>query len=74
MRRLIFSAGVIAMLAMGVFAQSNPKSHAVRGHTTKKGTYVAPTRATNPNRTKRDNYSTKGNTNPKSGRRGTRNP
>lgn len=49
-------------------------SHAVRGHTTKKGTYVAPTRATNPNRTQRDNYSSKPNTNPYNGKQGKRNP
>lgn len=32
-------------------------SHSVRGHTTKNGTYVQPHHATNPNNTKRDNYS-----------------
>ena len=49
-------------------------SHTVRGHTTKSGTYVAPTRATNPNRTQRDNYSSKPNINPASGKQGTRTP
>jgi hypothetical protein len=49
-------------------------SHAVRGHMTKKGTYVAPSRATNPNRTQYDNYSSKGNVNPASGKAGTRTP
>lgn len=49
------------------------KSHAVKGHVTKKGTYVAPTRATNPNKTKKDNYSQKGNVNPANGKEGTKN-
>lgn len=49
-------------------------SHAIRGHVTKSGTYVAPTRATNPNGTRRDNFSSKGNFNPMSGRIGTKDP
>ena len=50
------------------------RDHAVRGHVTKSGTYVAPTRATNPNHTQRDNYSSKPNVNPANGRAGTRTP
>jgi len=50
----------------------NSSSHSVRGHTTKNGTYVAPSRATNPNKTKRDNYSQKGNVNPNTGKPGTK--
>jgi len=53
---------------------SSGGSHAVRGHITKRGTYVAPTRATNPNHTQRDNYSSKGNVNPANGKPGTRTP
>jgi len=47
-------------------------SHAVRGHVTKSGKYVAPTRAKNPNGTKHDNYSSKGNVNPANGKAGTK--
>ena len=47
-------------------------SHSIRGHTTKKGTYVAPSHATNPNKTKRDNYSQKGNVNPHTGKEGSK--
>lgn len=47
-------------------------SHSVSGHVTKNGTYVAPTRASNPNGTRADNYSTKGNVNPYNGKAGTR--
>jgi hypothetical protein len=38
------------------------------------GTYVAPHRATNPNKSKHDNWSSKGNTNPDTGNNGTKNP
>ena len=68
-------------LSMGVFAKGgdhsgsghvNSSSHTVSGHTTKTGTYVAPSHATNPNSTKSDNYSTKGNVNPHTGKEGTK--
>ena len=48
------------------------RSHSVRAHVTKRGAYVACHYQTNPNHTKRDNYSTKGNVNPYTGKRGTR--
>lgn len=51
---------------------SSSKSHSVRGYTTKRGTYVAPHRQTNPDHTQRNNYSTKGNVNPSTGKVGTR--
>ncbi|MES2183971.1 MAG: hypothetical protein V4505_05440 [Pseudomonadota bacterium] len=49
-------------------------SHSVSGYTKSNGTYVAPTQATNPNSTKADNYSTKGNVNPYTGKEGTKSP
>lgn len=49
-------------------------SHAVKGYVKKDGTYVAPTQATNPNATKTDNYSSKGNYNPATGKEGTKDP
>lgn len=66
---LIFIAA--CALSMGAAAKSG--SHAVKGHTTKNGTYVAPTRATNPNKSTRDNYSHKGNVNPANGKLGKKN-
>lgn len=51
----------------------NSGSHTISGHTTKNGTYVAPSHATNPNSTKSDNYSQKGNVNPYTGKEGTKN-
>ena len=50
------------------------RDHVVKGHVTKRGTYVAPTRATNPNKTQRDNYGSKPNINPATGKQGTRTP
>ena len=47
--------------------------HSVRSYTTKNGTYVAPHYQTNPNGTKTDNWSTKGNANPFTGKPGTKN-
>jgi hypothetical protein len=64
---------LIAACALCIGAMAKGGSHTVRGHTTKNGTYVAPTRATNPNNTKRDNYSQKGNVNPANGKEGTKN-
>jgi len=53
-------------------ASSSGGSHTVRGHVTKSGTYVAPHRATNPDSSKANNWSTKGNTNPYTGKKGTK--
>lgn len=47
-------------------------SHSVRGYTTKRGTTVAPHRQSNSDGTQRNNWSTKGNTNPTTGRAGTK--
>ena len=60
---------IVALAACGL-AQAKGGSHYVSGHTTKSGTYVAPHMATNPNGTKLDNYSTKGNVNPYTGKEG----
>jgi hypothetical protein len=52
---------------------SNPNSHYRSGYVRRDtGTYVAPHRATNPNRTRLDNYSTRPNYNPHTGRTGAR--
>jgi hypothetical protein len=64
----------LAGLALGILAGPTlaKGSHAVKAHVTKNGTYVAPTRATNPDKTQVNNYSTKGNVNPATGKEGTR--
>lgn len=57
-------------------SKSSSRSHTtnVRPHTTKKGTYVPAHKRTTPNKNKRDNWSTKGNENPYTGKKGTKNP
>lgn len=52
---------------------ANPQSHSRSGYIRRDtGTYVAPYHATNPNGTRLDNYSTRPNYNPYTGRTGTR--
>jgi len=46
----------------------------VSGHVTRSGTYVAPSYRTAPNRTKMDNWSSKPNVNPYTGKEGTKDP
>lgn len=46
----------------------------VKGYTKNSGTYVAPHFKQSPNKTKFDNFSTKGNINPFTGKKGTVNP
>ena len=64
-------------LAFGVAAKSSNRgatggSHAVKGYTKRDGTYVAPSHATNPDVTKSNNWSQKGNSNPYTGKEGTK--
>ncbi len=49
-------------------------SHSVQGHVRKDGTYVQPHRATNQNQTQRDNWSSKPNVNPNTGKPGSKEP
>lgn len=46
----------------------------VHGYVKKDGTYVKPYHRSNPNNSKYDNYSTKGNYNPYTGKKGTKSP
>ena len=48
------------------------KEHPVKGYHKKDGTYVPPHYQTNPNKTQRDNYSSKPNVNPRTGKAGTK--
>lgn len=68
--QIIRFAMVMAFVAAAFGQQGN---HQVRGYTKRStGTYVAPHRQTNPDRTQHNNWSTKGNTNPYTGKRGTK--
>jgi hypothetical protein len=60
---------MFVMLSVPMFADK-----AVKGHTRKDGTVVQPHHRTNGNKTETDNYGTKGNSNPHTGKSGTRTP
>lgn len=64
---------LIAVTLLIAAATASAQVH-VRGYTKKDGTYVAPHERTAPNNTMLDNYSTKGNVNPYTGQRGTKEP
>ena len=66
--KLIASAALI-LLASSLSAQTH-----VRAYTIKKGTSVAPSVRTIANNTQRDNYSTRGNLNPYTGKAGSKTP
>lgn len=53
---------------------SGSQSTTVRGYTKKDGSYVAPHQRTNPNGTQRDNWSSKPNYNPYTGKEGKKEP
>jgi len=61
-------------IALLIAASSAAAQVHVRGYTKKDGTYVAPHERSAPNHTMLDNYSTKGNVNPYTGKPGTRDP
>ena len=58
----------------GYRSSSKGSTVSVRGYTKRNGTYVAPHKRTAPNSTKGDNWSTKGNVNPYTGKEGTKEP
>lgn len=62
---LLFAASI----GFSTFAQTR-----VRGYTKRDGTRVESHRRTAPNKTERDNWSSKPNTNPDTGKRGTKTP
>lgn len=67
-------AGLMVAAAICVFAADICAQVRVKGYTRKDGTYVAPHYRSSPNSSKLDNYSTQGNYNPYTGKRGTVNP
>lgn len=73
MKKSLIVVACVFGLAAAMPAAAKP-SHRVSSHVTKKGTYVAPHRATNPDRSRMNNYSTKGNSNPYTGKAGTKRP
>lgn len=83
MKRLALITGLVAALCLSVPVQAKKSSglsstgggsHSVRGHVRKDGTYVQPHQATNQNGTQRDNWSSKPNVNPYTGKLGEKDP
>ena len=60
--------------AQGIYNAQSSSDVYVRGYTKKDGTYVRPHYRSRPNSSTRDNWSTRGNTNPYTGKRGTKSP
>lgn len=69
--KLAFCA-VIALVVCT--ATADAKGVRVHSYVTKRGTYVAPSIRTSPNRTRTDNWSSRPNVNPYTGGAGTKNP
>lgn len=66
--------GILVLVAAAILATPAlaKSSHGVKGYTKKDGTYVAPHRATDRDSSKTNNWSPKGNTNPYTGKEGTK--
>lgn len=69
MKKLVVIAMTLLMASSAAFADVY-----VQGYYRKDGTYVAPHHRSSPNSTTYDNWSTKGNVNPYTGERGTKEP
>ena len=67
---LFLSLCAIGALSFTADAVAQGKSQSVRGYVKKDGTYVSPHRRSKANHTRIDNYSTKGNVNPYTGKKG----
>lgn len=65
-----FHVLLLALLTIFSTSQTNPNHLRVSGYYRSNGTYVQPYFRTAPNSTTRDNFSTKGNTNPYTGKPG----
>jgi hypothetical protein len=75
-RRYVLSALFALLLVNAVSEDAGAKGHNggvhVRGYRTKSGRSVPPHNRTKPNKRKSDNWSTKGNVNPYTGKSGTK--
>jgi hypothetical protein len=64
----------LALVVLGFMMSICSADEYVNGYYKKNGTYVQPYHRTSPNNSTYDNYSTRGNTNPYNGNRGTVDP
>lgn len=75
MKRLLATILISLALILNVFSFAEASVIKVKGYfKPSTGTFVQPYFKTSPNRTKWDNYSTKGNINPFTGKKGTVDP
>ena len=86
MKKLILTVAIItaSILSSTAFARGHRVSHAsrattygithVHAYTKKNGTHVAGYDRTTPDHTRLNNWSTKGNVNPETGKKGTKSP
>lgn len=73
MKKSLFLASMVLAFGLLFSNIAEAKTVKVKGYyKPSTGTYVTPSVRTSPNRTKVDNYSTKGNYNPYSGKSGTK--
>lgn len=59
-------------ILMALLSHSALAAKSVRGYTKKDGTYVAPSHRSDANKTQRDNWSSKPNSNPYTGKKGSK--
>jgi hypothetical protein len=67
-----YSSGRSSSSSSSSYGHVNSSYHSVSGYTRRDGTYVHSYKATDPNSTRNDNYSTRGNKNPWTGEPGTK--
>lgn len=65
---------MLGMFAVAISVSAFAKDTYVKGYVKKDGTYVQPHYRTSPDSNPYNNYSTKGNTNPYTGKEGTKDP
>ncbi len=72
MKKLFIIA--VALVGLSLFSFAEARTSSVRGYyKPSTGTYVAPHYRSSPNSSRYDNYSTKGNSNPYTGKKGSKN-
>ena len=74
MKKLSSVLSAIILVILIGFAGFTFADTSVRGYTRKDGTYVQPHKRSSPDSSRFNNWSTKGNVNPYSGKKGYRNP
>lgn len=74
LRRVLLAAAIAIACAAPLAEACAQGTTQRRGYVTRNGVYVPPSRQTKPDGTKANNWSTRGNVNPYTGRQGTVDP